>query len=446
VTADAAAHALFDLDAGAIRCPHTVFAALRREQPVSWSPRIEAFVVTRHDDIVEVLHHPERFGSRLATGPVLARQMAQTFAELAAEDDEARGLLAAQRAYARTPVLLNADPPLHGRQRSLVSRAFTPRKVQRREAAIADISRGLIDRFAGDGHVELVRQFAVPLPLTVIADALGVPVERMDDFKRWSDDFVVAIGNDRLTKADLGRLLRTQAEFYQYFAEQIDDRRLRRDDLASDIASDLVSDIVDARVDGQALSTGEMLGMFAQFLVAGNETTTKLITSAVLHLARDPEVAESLRRDPESVGPFVEEVLRLEAPVQGLYRLATEDTEVGGVPIPAGSSLWLVDASANRDEAHFPAPDECRPGRPGTSPHLSFGLGEHFCLGASLARAEARIAVQQLVARLADIRLAGARDDGVGDGGVGVEGAQLEYEPSYVLHGLKRLELTFSPV
>jgi cytochrome P450 len=421
---DLGQEALFDLDPEAVRCPHLVFERLRREAPVVWSEQIEAFVVTRHDDIVDVLHHPERFSSRLATGPVLARQMVTTFAELAAADPDIAGLLAGQRAYARTPVLLNADPPLHGRQRSLVSRAFTPRKVQRREAAIGVIAEGLIDRFAGDGHVELVRQFAVPLPLTVIADALGVPAEHMDDFKRWSDDFVAGIGNHLLGHDVLARLLRTQAEFYAYFEQQIEDRR-------RDPRDDLVSDIVAARVDGEALGTGEMLGMFAQFLVAGNETTTKLIASTMLHLARRPGLADELRRDPERVGPFVEEVLRLDAPVQGLYRLATEDIEVGGVAVPAGSSLWLVYASANRDEAHFAEPDECRPGRGGTSPHLSFGLGEHFCLGASLARAEARIGVQQLLARARDIRLA-------------EPASAPEYEESYVLRGVKELALDFT--
>ena len=414
---------LFDLAPDAVECPHRFFAELRRKQPVFWSDQIEAFVVSRYDDIVQVTRHSEVFSSRMATGPILDRQITEVSIELAAADPDLRGFLETARARGRTPALVNADPPLHSRQRSLVNRAFTPRKVQRWEPTITRLVDALIDQFVDQGHVELVQQFAVPLPMTVIAEALGVATDRTADFKCWSDDFVGAIGNHLLGHDELARMIRSQAEFFTYFADVIEERR-------ADPGDDLVSDVVHARIDGESLSTAEMLAMFSQFLVAGNETTTKLIASAMLHIARRPDLADQLRTDPDMVKVFVEEVLRLEAPVQGLYRVAVEDTELGGVPIPAGSSLWLVYASGNRDEDHFAGADECRLNRTASSPHLAFGQGEHFCLGASLARGEARIAIERLLARLHDIRLADQSD--------------LEYEPSYVLHGLRRLPLEFT--
>jgi cytochrome P450 len=174
-----------------------------------------------------------------------------------------------------------------------------------------------------------------------------------------------------------------------------------------------------------------MLAMFNQFLVAGNETTTKLIASAVRLLCEQPDLADRLRDDPSLIPGFIEEALRLEAPVQGLYRTATVDTEVGGVPIPAGSHLLLMYASGNYDDSQFEAPDTIDPCRRNAMKQLAFGHGEHFCLGAALARAEGRIAVETLLERMGDIALA---DD-----------ETLDYEPSYVLHGLKHLRITFTP-
>lgn len=417
--------ALFGLEPAAVACPHDAFEQLRAEGPAVWVDEIQAFAVTRYDDVMQVAKQPGLFSSRLATGPVLAQQMKEAVAAAADDDPEVREVLRNRAARADTPVLLGADPPLHTRQRGLVNRAFTLRKVREREEMITGVAGSLIDAFHPRGEVELVGEFAVPLPLTIIAQMLGVPIERMDDFKRWSDHFVVAIGNHHLTKDEMGRMLRSQAEFFQYFSEQIEDRRAHPRD-------DVVTDVVAARLDGEALSVQEMLSMFSQFLVAGNETTTKLIASAVLHLARHPQVADRLRAAPEEIPVFVEEMLRLEAPVQGLFRVATEDTEIGGVPIPAGSAVWLVYAAANRDAASFADAGACRFDRAHLTSHLAFGFGEHFCIGASLARAEARIALHLLLQRLRDIEL--ACDEG-----------DLRYEPSYVLHGLQALPLRFQP-
>ena len=415
---------LFDLRADTVRCPHAVFTELQGE-PIHRVEAIDAWVVTRYEDIAWVNRHPDLFSNRLATGPVLARQLAATVADLAETDEDVRRTLQERAGRGTTKVLLNADPPLHSRQRALVNRAFTPMRVRTREPLIRSVAEDLVAAFADRGEVELVTAFAVPLPLTLIAVLLGVPVEDMAAFKRWSDDFVVAIGNHHLTAEQSRRMILSQAEFFGYFAERIAERRVAPTD-------DLLSELVTARLDGEELTEQEMLSMCNQFLVAGNETTTKLIASAMLWLTRRPELADSLRGDPDAIRLFVEEVLRLEAPVQGLFRVANQATTVGGVDIPEGAALWLVYGAGNRDASVYAEPGECRPERTLRDPHLAFGLGEHFCLGAALARAEARIGLEVLLDAMDGVRLA-------------VPEEELDYEPSYALRGLHRLPLVFTP-
>ena len=416
---------LFRLDQDAVRCPYPIFEQLREAAPVVWVDDIESFVVTRYEDVAHVLRHPEAFSSRMATGPVLARQMAEGIQTLAGRSGDGIESVLRRVNRGRTKVLLSADPPLHRRQRNLVNRAFTQRRVRESEGVIRSIAEGLVDGFEASGPVEFVTRFAVPLPLSVIADRLGVPRSDMADFKRWSDHFTVAIGNHQLGQDQLRSMLVSQAEFFSYFEALVEQRRREPE-------QDLLSELATARLpDGDALELPEILGMLNQFLVAGNETTTKLLAFSLRRLAEDPELAARLRSEPDLVEPFVEEMLRLEAPVQGLYRVAVEDCEVGGTAIPAGASLWLAYASANHDDAVFDRPDDLDMERGFSQPHLAFGFGEHFCLGAALARAEARIGISVLLERMSDIGLD--------------EGNRFEFESSYALHGLKELWLRFTP-
>lgn len=414
---------LLDLEPEAVACPYPYFARLREESPVEWIDALGCFAVTRYDDVLEVVRNPETYSSRMPTGPQAMSQTMVLLQEILMEDEEIRELLADGLPVGLTPVLLNADPPAHDRQRNLVNRAFSPRRVREMEKGIRDIADGLIDAFVDRGECEFVSEFAVGLPLTVIAGALGVPDGDLPTFKRWSDDFVVAIGNHLLSKERLASMLRSQAEFAAYFRSKIAERR-------DDPRVDLISDVVHARIDGtEPLSEQEMLGMFSQFLVAGNETTTKLLASAMLRLVGDRELMAGVRSDRSLIPGLVEEALRLDPPVQGLFRVADRETELGGVRIPAGSSLWVVYASANRDETQFAGADTVELDRANAKAHLSFGQGIHYCLGASLSRAEGRIAFDALFDRLDDIELQA--------------GAELSYEPSYALHGLRALPLTF---
>ena len=415
---------VFHLEPDALRCPYPAFDRLREDDPVWYSAELEAWVVSRYDDIVHVCRHPTTFSSRLPTGPIVAKRQSEAGHALFAAEPE----LAARMTRMTGRVLLDADPPAHGRQRRLVNRAFTPPKTKALEPRMREVAHGLVDGFAPRGEFELVHEFAVVLPLVIIAECLGVSEDDLPAFKRWSDDFVSTIGNLDVTTDVVRSLLVSRDEFITYFTERINERRAEPRD-------DLISDIVHATLDGEPLSDGDMLSMFIQFLVAGNETTTKLITSAVVELLRRPELLARVRAEPALLGGLVEEVLRLDSPVQGLYRTAVEDTEIGGVPIAAGQHLLLLYAAGNRDGRVFERAGELDPCRENSMKHLGFGHGEHYCLGSALARAEGRIGVEVLLERLDDIRLA-----------PGLDLDELEYEPSYVLHGLKRLPLRFRTV
>jgi cytochrome P450 len=421
----AAAKQLLDLDPALVRCPYPVFAALRERSPVVWIEQLEAFVVSSYELIAEVLRQPEKFSSRRATGPQTDRTVGRRIRELSQEDPEFAALIRPLMELGSSPVLVRADPPVHSRQRALVSRAFRPSVVRALEADIRSLANNLIDQFADHGRVELISEYALPIPMTVIATALGVSLDRMDDFQRWSDGLVGGVGKGDLDDDDVRAIVISRAELAAYIFEIAAEREQAP-------RADLVSQIVHATIDGDRLSRYEIFEMVTQFLVAGNETTAKLIAATALMLACDPQLAASVRDDPDRLPALIEETLRLEPPSTGLFRIAETDCELGNVTIPAGSSIWLVYAAGNRDPERFETPDACLLDRPATTPHLAFGLGPHFCVGAGLARTEARIALECLVARCPDLALDIPADD-------------VPYVDSYMIHGIRSLPLTFRP-
>jgi len=409
---------IFTLDPDAVRCPHERFARARDEEPVAWVEEIGAYVLSRYEDVVQILRHPELFSSSVAVGSVSMKLAG----ELAADDERFRDALT-RVASNLAPALLNADPPLHNRQRSLVSRAFTQRRANEAEPAIRAIATELADGFVDLGDVELISEFAVPLPLSVIADRLDVPRSDLPRFKRWSDAFTLAIGNHGLSREELREMILSQAEFLDYFDDLVEQRRPAvGDDLVTVIANSSTSG-------GDELSRPEVLSMLMQFLVAGNETTTNLIGSAMRILAESPHLVRQLRSQEGLIAPFVEEVLRLESPVQGPYRRAVEDSTVGGCRIPAGSKLWLAFSSCNRDDRAFPEPNTLDIHREDPQPHLAFGFGGHYCLGAALARTEARVALEVLLDRFEEIRLQ--------------DTDSTQWHASYMLRGHSELKLSF---
>jgi cytochrome P450 len=402
--------------------PHPYYARMRQEQPVFQMTGMPFYVVTRYDDVLEALRHPEIFSNEFAGPGTPGGIYTGGDAEMAAIVNEG---------YPPVSTLLTADPPAHTRYRKLVGRAFTPRRVQGLVPFIRKVADELIDGFAADGRCEIVSQFAVPLPVRLIAFALGVPADRQADFKQWSDASIAAIGA-LLSREEALEAARQVVQFQKYFAAELDDRRANpRDDMLSDLVQAEIENPEEGE-DTTPLSTPELLSILQQLLVAGNETTTKLVTEACRLFVENPEAADRARADLSLVPNVVEEALRLATPTQGMFRVVKRDTTLGGVDIPQGAMCVVMYASANRDEASFAEPDAFVPERSNTKEHLAFGKGIHYCVGASLARAEACVAIEKILSRLPDLRF-------------GAENT-FEYEPSFILRGLKRLNLEFTPV
>ncbi|MFM8857640.1 MAG: cytochrome P450, partial [Actinomycetota bacterium] len=326
--------------------------------------------------------------------------------------------------------MLTADQPEHTRYRRLVSRAFHPKVIAEMEPTIRSITTRLIDSWIDTGRIEFVKDFAVPLPVEVIARALNVPDSRLADFKRWSDDSIAGIG----TNISIDERIRAEHgvnEFQHYFAEQLEDRRAHpRDDILTNLLNARVEDDDPDVDDKRQLDVPEMLSIIQQLLVAGNETTTKMLTEMIRLLVENPSEWTKLKTDPTRVERVVEETLRLSTPTQGMWRIVTCDTELGGVPLHKGDRIVIVFSSANRDESLYREPDEFDPDRENLRDHLAFGKGIHFCLGANLSRLEGKVALEELSRRLDTISLPDSNT--------------FDYYPSFMLRGLTKLDLDFT--
>lgn len=416
---------LIHREQGAIACPYPIFAGLREADGVPYNADLGAWIISRYDDVRAILRDTERYSSLSPTGPAQAGEALMAgIMELMKDPEMAAVLGSNTMTRGRVAVLLNADPPDHRRQRKLVNPAFRPDRIRAMETAMLEVTNRLLADVVADlrtsGTTDIVTRFAVGLPMTIIAMALGVADDDLATFKRWSDDIVMPVGNHSPSVEQVKGFLISTKEFTEYFLAQIAARKVSP-------TGDLLSDIANAEIDGEELTDDEQLGMLQQFLVAGNETTTNLIANIIRRLAEDPALQERVRAEPALIEGLVEEMLRLEAPVGGLFRQAKVDVEVAGTRIPAGDHLWLLFASANRDECKFASPDDVDPERSNVKEHLAFGNGEHFCPGAGLARSEARIAIQRLLETLRNIRLAPDNE--------------FRYGDSFVLRGLTGLSI-----
>ena len=405
--------------------PYPRYAELRRRAPVHRVEKTGAYAVSRYVDVAFVLRHPELFSSSAmqtmmtsgftagigASGMGISGEAAARLAELV----RTFPLNLAEMLGARS--LIAADPPVHGPMRNLVNRGFTPRRIAELEPRIREIARASLDAIREKGELDLVADFTVPLPVTVIAELLGVEPERTADFKRWSDCTVAGA-----TGAAAGlrpeTMLEAIAELSAYMTGVIEARRTQRKD-------DLISTLIRAE-NGEAGLTPAGVVMFTLLLlVAGNETTTNLLGNAMLALLAHPGEMARVQRDPSLIPSLVEEALRFDGPIQFVFRTATRDVELSGVRIPAGATVIPLIGSANRDESQFPDPDRFDASR-NAQGHVAFGLGIHFCLGASLARLEARVALEELLGRFARFERMKPR---------------VEYIDSFLVRGPKHLPL-----
>ena len=409
------------------QCPHMYYAKMQKERGVFETDALGTplYLVTKYEDVAACAMNTSVFSSRFDAGSMEGNS---EYARRAQELYEQEG------GFDRVGTMLTVDPPEHTRYRRLVSQAFTPKAIAALEPTIRELAGQLIDELISGTAIgqslDFVELFAVPLPVAVIAKALNVPDDRLGDFKRWSDASVAGIGTnisiDERLAAD-----REVIEFQKYFADQLE---LRRKTPQDDILTDLVNAQIDnddpEGFDSAPLDIAEMLSMIQQLLVAGNQTTTHLLGEMLLLLDEHPEEWARLTEDPLYGKDVADEALRLAAPTQGMFRVVSEDTQVGSTSLSAGSRVVLMYAAANRDPEMWEHPDTFQPGREGQAKHLSFGKGPHYCVGAGLARLEARIVAETLGERLSRIQVTNR--------------SELRYIPSFVLRGPQRIDVVVS--
>ncbi len=377
---------------GGAHNPFPWYVKMRRESPVSVDPHSGALSVFRYDDVQRVLSDFEAFSSE-------------------------RGRRDGSSALGSS--LISSDPPRHRQLRNLITQAFTPRAVAQLAPRITAIVGELLDQVAAAGRMDFIEDLAYPLPVIVIAEMLGIPAAERAQFRRWSDAIVspgAAPAAGQLSFMD------AQREMAMYFGRLIIERR-------AELRDDLISHLLTAEIDGQRLTEIELIGFCVLLLVAGNETTTNLLGNAILCFDEQPDIYERLCAQPDLIPGAIEEVLRYRSPVQSMFRAATGETDLGGILTRPGQPVVAWIGSANRDETLFPNPHvfdiERTPNR-----HLAFGYGIHFCLGAPLARLEARLALEALCSRFHDIRR--------------VPDAPLRWMESSIVYGVKNLPITFT--
>ncbi len=363
--------------------PFPWYRQMRQTDPVRFNPSYYSWQVFRYADVQRVLTDWNTFSSQFGgnSGDPLSAS------------------------------LITLDPPRHRQLRNLVTQAFTPRAVAQLAGRVESIVEELLAPTLSTGRLDVISDLAYPLPVIVIAELLGIPSQDRERFKHWSDAIV---GAD-------SPVYNPQREMSQYFMEMIAKRR-------QEPQGDLISDLIKAEIDGQHLTMQELLGFCVLLLVAGNETTTNLIGNTFLCFDQMPELMDRLRADLSLVPAALEEVLRYLSPIQHMYRRAARDVELGGHKIKTGQMLVAWIGSANRDEAQFPDPDRFDLAR-NTQKHLAFGHGIHYCVGAPLARLEAKIAVTIMLSKMRNIR----RDSGVA----------LEPTGSNLVYGVKHLPVSF---
>jgi cytochrome P450 len=368
------------LDPEVLANPYPLYKRLRTEDPVHWDSFLHTWVVTRYPDVVQVLHH---FSANRTPTPE----------QLSAMN------LSAMNPIAKVMVrqMLFMDPPDHTRLRGLASAAFTPRRVEGLRSHIQDIADHLIDKVIAQGRMDLIADFAAPLPAIVTAEMLGVPVADHEQLKEWSADFAEMLGNFQHNPDRFPRILRSVENMGAYFRSAMKEQREHPRD-------GLIHAMMTAEVDGAKLNEEEIVANLIVTMVGGQETTTNLIGNGMLTLLRNRTERERLAADSSIIAPAVEELLRYESPSQHTARLAPEDLEMGGKQIRKRQAVIAVMGAANRDPERFPDPDRLDLTRPDNR-HVAFGGAAHFCFGAPLARIEGQIAFETLLRRLPHLAL-----------------------------------------
>lgn len=401
-----------------LESPWAYYQAAIAERPVMTLPGTNITLVTSYDLLADAAGRVEDFSSDFSD--LLAGQRSA--------DPEVTAEL--EKGWPQRNTLLTADPPVHTRFRKLVNLAFSMKRVDAIEADIRAIVERLVAAFPADGCVDFVKDFAIPLPVAVIASQIGLADDNgqisatdITTVKRWSDAFADRLGGMISKEREL-ECAREVVEFQHAMKAKIDERRANR-------REDLLSDLVHASIEGERpLDDAELLSVLQQLMVAGNETTTSTLAGGVLLLIQNPDQDAKVRADPSLIPNMVEEMLRLESPSAGLWRVVKHDTELGGVTIPGGSMAMLRFAAANRDPAKFENPNAFDVARKNARSHVAFGRGIHMCVGNMLSRKELAVAFDVLLKQVKRFELAADAD--------------LTHVPNMLLRGLKRLDLVIT--
>jgi cytochrome P450 len=406
--------------------PYPYFEALRTECPVRREPHHDVVMVTGHEEVMAIYNDAETFSSCTSvTGPFPGFPVAL-------EGNDISALIEAHRdELPMSDQLPTLDPPKHTDHRALLMRLITPKRLRGNEEFMWRLADRQMDTFVDRGECEFIGEFASPLAMLVIADLLGVPEEDHPRFveallRGQSDHGTIgSTGEDTIALTPLEYL-------YRQFTAYVEDRRLTpRQDILTGLATATFPD-------GTTPEVIDVVRVAANLFAAGQETTVRLLGSALQLIAEDPELQQLLRRDRHRIPNFVEETLRMESPIKGDFRLTRVPSTVGGVDLPAGTTVMLVNAAANRDPRRFDDPRTFDIDRENARHHLAFGRGIHTCPGAPLARTEARVSIERLLDRTREIHIS---EDHHGPAGA----RRYHYVPTFILRGLTRLHLELTP-
>jgi cytochrome P450 len=416
----------FFTDASLVADPYPYFDALRDGCPVRPESHHGVVMVTGYDEAIAVYHDTASFSScNSVSGPFPGFPVPL-------EGDDVSALVEQHRDdLPMNDQLVTFDPPKHTDHRALLMRLITPKRLKENEAFMWRLADRQIDEFIDQGRCEFISEFASPFALLVIADLLGVPEE---DHAEFRSHLGAGRPGQALGNTSAKALTHNPLEYlYQRFTEYVEDRRRRpRGDVLTGLATATFPD-------GSTPDVLDVVRVATNLFAAGQETTVRLLGAALHLMGERPDLQQLLRDERDRIPNFVEETLRFESPVKGDFRLSRVPTTVGGVEIPAGTAVMVLNGAANRDPRHFDDPAEFDVDRTNARQHLAFGHGAHTCPGAPLARAEARVSIERLLDRMADITISEAEHGPAG-------ARRYEYLPTYILRGLRALHLEFTSV
>jgi cytochrome P450 len=405
--------------------PYPYFEDLRAECPVLPIPHLGVVAVTGYDEAGEIYRDPDTFSSCISVvGPFASFPVPL-------EGDDVSDIVDRYRDHLpMNEHMVTMDPPAHTRERALLMRLITPKRLKENEAFMWRLAEQQLDEFVAEGRCEFISAYAQPFAMLVVADLLGVPEE---DHQRFREFFGLSMTPGKIgAGGSSGGELNALGGLDDWFAQYIEDRRREpRNDVLTDLA-------LATYPDGTTPDVTSVVRTATFLFAAGQETTARLLAACLKHLAEHPELQDTLREHPDMVPDFIEEALRFESPVKTDFRLARRATTIAGVDIAAGTPVMLLNGAANRDPRRFECPAEFRIDRPNAQAHLAFGRGVHSCPGGPLARAEGRVSIERIVDRMRDIRISEEHH--------GPPGARhFRYEPTWVLRGLNKVHLEFTP-